>query len=305
MNGSVSVILPVFEDGERAVNAIRTLFNQTLPGGMSLQILVVDDGSRDDTPERILDVRDKRVELLRLEENRGRSEACNSGCRQTRSPYLVIIDCDCVPTTERFLSEHIGALQKGAVASIGPVTGFGGGFWDRYQRDNGLRRERQFRLGHTYFGSTQNFAVLRSAFDQVGGFDAGYRNYGFEDRDLLLRLADAGSIVWTAVAAVSHMDVLTLQNVCRKMIESGEHSAARFAERHPAAYRTLGYAAIDCRIRPWLQPVAKLMGPRMPRFAARIEPALNTRWIPYPLRKGIAKLAAAVAFLYGTALAGD
>jgi GT2 family glycosyltransferase len=305
MNDSVSVILPVFEDGERAVDAIRTLFKQVLPGAMSLQILVVDDGSRDDTSERILEVRDERVELLRLEENRGRSEACNSGCRRARSAYIVIIDSDCVPATARFLGDHIEALRKGAIASIGPVTGFGGGFWDHYQRDNGRRRERQFRLGHTYFGSTQNFAVLRSAFEQVGGFDAGYRNYGFEDRDLLLRLATVGDIVWTSIAPVSHMDALALQNVCRKMTESGRCSAERFAAQHPAAYRKLGYAAFDCRRRAWLRPVAKLIGPHMAGLAGRLEPVLHARWIPYPLRKGIVKLTSALSFLYGTALAGS
>jgi GT2 family glycosyltransferase len=300
MSDLVSIVMPVFEDGERAVSAIRSLLMQTLPDGMSMEILVVDDGSGDDTAGRILQVHDGRIELLRLGENRGRAEARNCGSRQARSPYLVFIDCDCTPATNNFLSEHIAALRADRVASTGPVTGYGGGFWDRYQRDASTRREAQFRRGCTFSGSSQNLAVLRSAFDEIGGFDAEFRNYGFEDRDLLLRLANVGEIAWTTGAAVSHLDSLALQDVCRKMLEGGEHSAGRFATLYPDEYRKLGYAAIDCRRRFWLRPVARLLGSRMPGVARLLEPALHKRWLPYPVRRGIARAASALSFMYGT-----
>lgn len=300
MSGSVCVVLPVYEDGERALDAIGSLLRQALPDGLTMDILVVDDGSKDDTAERIAGVCDQRVELLRLEENRGRSQARNAGSQGSRSQYLVFVDCDCAPTTDWFLSEHVASLKAGAVASTGPVSGSGRGFWDRYQRDASRRRKRQFDNGCTCSGSSQNLAVLRSAFEDVGGFDTTYRQYGFEDRDLLLRLAEIGDIAWTASAEVRHLDALHLQDVCRKMTESGQHSSARFAARHPSAYRQLGYAAVDCRQRTWLRPLASLLGPRMPALAACVEPALHRRWIPYPLRKGMVKVASAVAFMYGT-----
>lgn len=304
MNDGVSVIMPVFEDGARALAAIRSLLDQDLSPELSLEILVVDDGSRDDTADLIAGLTDNRVELLCSAENRGRSEARNLGARRARLPFIVFIDSDCIPATGRLLIEHVASLKKGAVASIGHVTGSGEGFWDRYQRDASARRERQFRRGYVFSGSSQNLAVVKSAFEEIGGFDAGFRNYGFEDRDLLLRLADNGDIVWTDGACVRHLDELMLGGICRKLVEAGKYNAGRFAEVHPAAYRALGYAAVDCRIRPWLQPFAKMVGPRMIRVADKIEPLLHTRWIPYPLRKGIVKLTSAVSFLYGTALTG-
>jgi glycosyltransferase involved in cell wall biosynthesis len=300
MIDSISVVMPVFEDGARALAAIRSLLTQDLPSDMLLEIVVVDDGSRDSTATLIAGLTDERVELVRSAENRGRSEARNLGARRARSPFLVFIDSDCMPATDRLLVEHAASLRMGAVASVGFVAGSGEGFWDRYQWDASLRRERQFRNGCTYSGSSQNLAVLKSAFEEIGGFDTGFRNYGFEDRDLLLRLADNGDIVWTRGAGVRHLDAVVLGAICRKMAESGETSAGRFAERHPAAYRALGYAAFDCRRRPWLKPLASLLGPGMPRFAERIEPLLHMRWIPYPLRKGIVKLASGLSFLYGT-----
>ena len=215
---------------------------------------------------------------------------------------LIFVDSDFLPETDQFLRAHYEALRRGAVASVGHVFGFDGGFWDRYQREASWRRERQFRQGITYAGNS-NLAVRTSAFEEVGGYDGGFRRYGFEDRDLLVRLSEVGTIAWASGATVRHLDGLALGKVCRKMSEAGQWSAGRFARRHPEAYRKLGYAAIDCRYRPWLKPVASLFGALTLRIADKAEPMLDAKWIPYALRKGIVKLASALSFTYGSLLA--
>jgi hypothetical protein len=97
------------------------------------------------------------------------------------------------------------------------------------------------------------------------------------------------------------MDQLSLATVSRKMREAGEHSAERFSDRHPVAYRKLGYAAIDARNRRWLRPFARQFGPHLMGIARRVDRLLQSPWIPYVLAKALVKAISAASFMYGTA----
>jgi GT2 family glycosyltransferase len=296
----ISVVVPVYRDGLRALAAAQALTAQALSDGVNLEILLVDDGSDDDTLQLLSQPLDPRVRTIHLPRNMGRSAARNAGAGEAIGETLVFMDCDCLPADAHLLATHFDALRAGAVASAGHVTGSGDGFWDRYQREASLRRERQHARGCQGAGSSQNLAVSKAAFVQAGGFDAAYLHYGFEDRDLLLRLAALGRVAWSAQAVVQHLDALHLGEVAHKMAEAGEHTAGLFATRHSQAYRELGYAAIDVRTRPWLRPLGRLLGPHVQTLAERLDPLLAQR-MPYPVARTVAKLMTALSFLYGTA----
>ena len=299
----VSVVIPVYRDGARALDAIRAMAAQLLPAGLQAEIIVVDDGSDDDTP--VLLARDAApARVLRLEPNAGRSAARNAGARAAAGATIVFMDCDCLPVGTGFLASHLAALDAGAVASTGAVTGRDDGFWHRYQHEASLRRERQHAAGNPYAGSSQNLAVRKDAFERIGGFDGGYRQYGFEDRDLLLRLATLGRIAWTPAAVVRHLDALSLAQVSRKMAEAGEHSSPRFAARHPQAYRALGYARLDARTHPWLRPLARVLDGVLPACARLLDPALASPVLPYALKAFAVRLVTGASYLAGTARPG-
>jgi glycosyltransferase involved in cell wall biosynthesis len=294
----ISVVIPIFQDGERAVVAARAMLMQSLPPGLNIEVIAVDDGSGDDTLKILAQCKDERLLVIQLDSNHGRSTARNVGAQRARGEMIVFMDCDCIPADDSFLAEHHKTLQSGCVASTGHVTGIDDDFWSRYQRDASQRRQYQHAKGAVCAGSSQNMAVRGSAFEGVGGFDTAFRHYGFEDRDLLLRLADVGNIAWAADAVVYHLDSLTLPEVSRKMMQAGGSSARAFARRHPVAYRTLGYAGIDARLHPWLRPVGTMSGPFALRLAPHIDPMLKR--LPFPLAKILVKSTCALAFLYGT-----
>lgn len=301
---SVSVIIPAYRDAERAITLVRSLEPSRQAGAIALEIVVVDDGSGDGSAARIADALGESIVLHRLPANRGRAIARNEGARTASGTRLLFLDCDCLPADEGLVAAHLRAWTPGTVATIGPVTGNGGGFWDCYQRDASERRARQHAAGHHYSGSSQNLMVDREAFDACGGFDPEYRAYGFEDRDLQLRLGKAGCIRWAADAVVRHMDDLSLRGVCAKMAEAGGDSAIRFARRHPDAYDLLGYAALDARRHRWLLPVARLGDLLLPSLAAALEPMVESR-LPYALRHRLVKSISALAYLAGTSRAPD
>ena len=291
----VSVVIPMFRDGQRARTAAEAALEQELPDGIECEIIVVDDGSGDGSVDFLAGM--PNIRLVQLEQNQGRAAARNAGANAALGEAIVFLDCDCLMIGRRFLASHLAALSGTVIASTGHVVGTRG-FWDRYQRAASARRAAQHERGMAWSGSTQNFAVTREAFLRAGGFDPAYQRYGFEDRDLLIRLNHMGRIAWTSDAVVRHLDSITLENVAGKMAEGARYSGEIFGERHPGAYRELGYAAIDVRIHPWLRPIGRLLGPLVLRHASALDPWLERA--PYGLASIIVKATTALAYMHGS-----
>ena len=295
----ISVVIPVYRDAVRASNLVQSLRAQDLPLGQALEIIVVDDGSGDGSEDVLQQCANEHVQVVTLAWNMGRSAARNAGAELARGEFLAFIDCDCQPADSSFLSAHLAQLGKGCIASCGPVTGDDNGFWSRYQREASDRRARQHAQGQQFSGSSQNFALLRNAFIQVGGFDTRYKTYGFEDRDLFARLAKLGTIGWCDEAVVKHLDQLNLAGVLAKMRLAAGESAKLFAHSHAEAYRQLGYAALDVRIHPWLRPVASISRSLL-RPANHLDFIIVRAALPYFIRKIAVKMLCALAYLVGS-----
>jgi len=97
---SVSVIIPALNEGPLVGQAIRSVAASRYPTDR-LEVIVVDDGSTDDTWYHILaaarSVRDQvRVTTLRLPENRGKREALCAGFARARGDVFVTVDSDSV-----------------------------------------------------------------------------------------------------------------------------------------------------------------------------------------------------------------
>lgn len=305
MPHGLSCVVPVFRNGERALEAARAMLDQELPAYMRQDVLLVDDGSGDGTADHIAANLPAGARLLRLECNLGRSGARNAGAAAAQGDLLLFVDCDCLPADTGFIAAHLQRLQQGAVASTGPVIGTGQGFWHTFQVGSSTRRAALHARGVPYAGSTQNLMVRRGCFEAVGGFDEAYRAYGFEDRDLLIRLAMLGPIAWADDAVIEHHDDLNLATVCRKMREAGVGGSRIFAMRHPEAYRVLGYAAVDAKLHPARAWLAKAGAPLLPFLIAAVSAVLEWRWIPFSLRSLVVRALSATSYLVGTTEAED
>jgi glycosyltransferase involved in cell wall biosynthesis len=99
---SVSVVIPCYNQGRFLGEAIASAAAQR---GLVSEIVVVDDGSTDETPA--VATRDGSVRYLR-QERRGLSEARNSGWRASSGAYVVFLDAD-----DRLLP---GAVEAGLEA---------------------------------------------------------------------------------------------------------------------------------------------------------------------------------------------
>jgi cellulose synthase/poly-beta-1,6-N-acetylglucosamine synthase-like glycosyltransferase len=91
---SVSAVISTFERPDACERAVRSALAQE---PAPLEVLVCDDGSRDDTPDRFRawERRDPRVEYVRVEPNRGTpSAARNAGVALARGEWVAFLDDD-------------------------------------------------------------------------------------------------------------------------------------------------------------------------------------------------------------------
>lgn len=93
---AVTVLLPVYNDEQRVGTAIDSILCQPFA---NFELLVVDDGSTDDTPAVLQGIADSRVRVLRNEVNCGLASSLNIGLAASRAPYVARMDSDdvCLP----------------------------------------------------------------------------------------------------------------------------------------------------------------------------------------------------------------
>lgn len=89
----VSVIIPSYNSGKFLNKAIESVINQTYK---NLEIIIVNDGSIDETEKIAKDWQEKneRIKYLKHQKNRGPSAARNTGIRNSQGEYIAFLDAD-------------------------------------------------------------------------------------------------------------------------------------------------------------------------------------------------------------------
>jgi hypothetical protein len=183
----VSVIIPAFNQGQYLGKAIQSVLDQTYP---DFEILVIDDGSTDDTPVVTRQFADPRIQYI-YQDNRGLSGARNTGIRHAQGDYLSYLDSDDLFLPEKlellvdFLENHPEyGLAAGQAVPIDENDQPIGKIFDTPLPQDTVR----LLLGNPlHVGSV---LVNRTWQDKAGLFDETLRSY--EDWDMWLRLALLG-----------------------------------------------------------------------------------------------------------------
>lgn len=295
---AITVVIPSLRDRDGAMATARALASQALPSGSRARVVVVSqawppgDGRLDGPAD---------VDVVRVPHPIGRAVARNLGAARAGSDLLVFVDADCRPRDASYLSNLADVFDDpDVVAAGGPVLGEAGGFWTRYQAEVDHRRARRARDGAPVL-TAANLAVRRDAFAACGGFDEAFVGYGFEDRDLVLRLATLGKVVRAPGAVVHHRATLELADVAAKLCEAGATTSLRFSRMHPEEYRASGYASIDARLHPWLRLPGRVLGAMALRAARPLGTIAERPWMPYAIARALVRGTSAAAFLHGTA----
>ena len=87
----VSIIMPTYNREKTIKRAIDSLINQTY---QNIEIIIVDDGSSDNTVSIINQYKDKRIKLFVLKENMGANYARNLGLKEAKGEFITFQDSD-------------------------------------------------------------------------------------------------------------------------------------------------------------------------------------------------------------------
>mgnify|MGYP000851646569 CR=1 FL=1 len=104
MSPFISVILPVRNGMPWLEEAVESILLQRTNAGM--EMLVINDGSDDDTNDYLASIRDERVRIVHFEEGRGIVNALNTGIALARGDYIARMDADDVSMPDRLVIQQ-------------------------------------------------------------------------------------------------------------------------------------------------------------------------------------------------------
>jgi len=204
----ISIIIPTFNGGARIQNCLDSLLKQTV--GRNAEILIVDDGSTDNTIEVVNQFPGVRVIT---QANAGPAAARNRGAAEARGAIILFTDDDCVPMQDWLDAmlapfedpEVVGAKgvyrthQKSLAARFVQIE-----YEDRYRLMAGL--------SSIDFIDTYSAAFRRDRFLEMTGYDTSFPVACAEDIELSYRMSARGwkmKFVPNAIVYHTHPDTFS------------------------------------------------------------------------------------------------
>lgn len=191
----VSVVIPAYNAQQLIVRTLMSVLSQTY---RHLEVLVVDDGSRDRTPEIVQAIakQDDRVRLLQ-QPNAGVASARNLGIRSAQGEFIAFIDSDDLwypDALEKLIAQfHQSLPMVGVIYAWSvdidehdrPIGGFHAATIDG--------NVYKTLICHNFLGNASATLIRKDCLDHLGGYDTqlkAKKAQGCEDWDLYLRLAE-------------------------------------------------------------------------------------------------------------------
>ena len=217
---AISVIIPTFNRAEMVCRCVQSVLDTKWP---SLEVIVVDDCSPDDTAAKIKAQFDEAVKYIRNEKNSFQAVSRNNGAKIATGDFLFFLDDDNIVDKDIF-SEVAKAFEEnpklGLVAPMAVhmrpgknnvIWSLGSDFnrWTSQPKDYcpnlpvAELPESPASYPTSYYPN--GFMVPRKVFDAVGGFDEKYVQI-FEESDFGWKIGEAGyeEIVLTTARTEHH-----------------------------------------------------------------------------------------------------
>lgn len=262
----ISIVIPVYNRSQTIARAVRSALDQTF---LDCEIIVVDDGSVDDTVAVVERLGASNVRILKQPRNGGAASARNAGIRAARGRWIAFLDSDDTWRPDK-LRRQMLHLDNRSSKTLGCVTGY-----DIHKA--GQTKTVVFDLTPQKFyneivfgcsvspGST--LLIRRDAFDEVGLFAESI--YRLEDWEWLLRYTERYDLAFVPeplvdvyVGTLSKQQALERQRMvlaaleyindkCRPNVKSSlrriKLSSSLYVERASAMYRSGRFcSAVGC-----------------------------------------------------------
>lgn len=187
INPKVSVVIPTYNRGKYLGDAVRSVLAQSF---IDFEVIVIDDGSTDDTDAVIKEIHDNRL-IYERQANRGRSNARNHALRIARGAYITFLDSDDLYLPDKlqlqvsYLDNHpsVGMIYTSALC----INDLGVALSHSYEATVSGHIYNEIAFFTPVTITLPTVMVRREVFDRVGGFDE--QMHRFEDTDMWRRIA--------------------------------------------------------------------------------------------------------------------
>jgi len=260
MGLKLSAVIPTYNRAQTLRKALQPLLSQAGELGEAVELIVVDDGSNDDTADVVASLaRESPVPLTYARQpNRGPAAARNLGMHMARGEWILFLGDDIFPqpgllATHLDIHEH--EQPRVTVAVLGLVTWDPGltvtpfmQWWGGQRLRFPASRERGFTETWRFY--TCNVSAQREFLLADGGFDEGFPDAAFEDTEFAFRLSKRGlELYFDPRALAYHHHPTDLAAACKQM-ETAGRSFQRFHQKTgypglPRYWRLIGRG-------PWL-----------------------------------------------------
>ena len=212
------MVVPVFNGSETISKTVAHLLRQSV---IAHQVIVVDDGSTDDTGGCLKNFGDRITFLSK--QNGGPASARNCGIRSATGEFVAFTDSDCFPDQD-WLGTLIKGFDSPLVAGVGGVVkGAEHGVLNDYIDTINLLNPRRNAAGEVQHLVTANACFRRSALVEAGLFNERFRKPGGEDTEVCEKLRDLGyQLKATDNAVVIHYHKQTLRSFWKMICNYGE-----------------------------------------------------------------------------------
>jgi len=222
----------------------------------SYEVVLVNDGSPDDTPAVIERARKRatcRFEVID-QQNSGLAKGRNAGIARATGERIIFIDDDVLPTPD-FVEEHLRSHDAAPLAIVR------GGAINVESFDKLPPAKWRLKDYSGNFFWTTNVSVPLQTIRAIGGFNDTFAEYGWEDIDVGLRLRQGGvKAVFNPKALVYHWKPRPRSGNVEKMIRQARaqaRTAVQLAQIHPhwRVYLATGDNLPQRALHKWLRGV--------------------------------------------------
>ncbi len=116
----VSVIIPAYNAEKHLRSCVESVIRQSWK---NIEIIIVDDGSSDQTPEIALNFESERVKVI-LQENKGGCAARNQGIKMSSGKYLQFLDADDMISPDKIKNQVLALEQYNLNVAVCPTVHF-------------------------------------------------------------------------------------------------------------------------------------------------------------------------------------
>ena len=248
-----SIVIPVYNHFAHTLACLRAIAAH--PPRCAIEVIVVDDGSSDDSEPCLAQVAGLRYH--RRQANGGFIAACNDGAALARGEFVVFLNNDTLPQPgwlDHLLATFdahpgtglVGAqlvYPDGRLQEAGGIV-FADGHASNYGRFESPNHPHYAFVRETDYCSGAAIALPRALFETIGGFDRGYAPAYYEDTDLAFAVRARGlKVLYQPGSRVVHLEGITAGT------DPG-HGAKAYQARNRHVFAAKWAAALEQASRP-------------------------------------------------------